>query len=67
MIFDNFGNMVNNDGTAINSPLDGTFSSVDSTNGFTSGGAIKKDTYIQGRLIMLDDSGNAVIIFDPNG
>lgn len=67
MIYDSFGNQTNDDGSMINSPLTGAYSGADSTNGFTSGGSIKKDTYIQGRLMMLDTKTNVVIQFDPNG
>jgi len=67
MIFDNFGNMTNDDGSAINQPLDGAYSDANSTNSYGSGGSIRGNTYIQGKIMMVDTSGNVVVILDPNG
>ena len=68
MIYSPTGTLVNDDGSPINSALDGAFIDIgNSTNNYSSGGVIGHTVTLKGKLQILDNNNNIVILFDPNG
>ena len=68
MIYSETGTLVNDDGTPINTPLDGALIDIgNSTNNFSAGGVMNGTVTLKGKLQILDSNNNIVILLDPNG